>query len=239
MAKKKVKANGGALVYMVLDKSGSMSPQRTDTIAGCNRFIGETREADADARFSLIVFNESVKKVYSAQPISEVKPIDGLVYSPSGNTALNDAIGHAVKDIEDMAERPSKVVVAIFTDGWENASHEYGPEAVRATVAQHEAEDGWQFLFLAANLDAQAQAHSSGSSRAYNSVNLRQTSGGTQAAYVAASGSTSNYLRGMTSTADLSQDIYDAAADALDNQTTASSTIDQKVNARGAGHSTK
>ena len=118
--KKKANGNGGALIYMVLDKSGSMEYRRNDTIEGCNRFLGETREADPEARFSLLLFDTSVTKVHEGKPLTEIEPIDGHVYSPGGGTALLDAVGHAVKDIEEMKDAPSKVVIAVFTDGQEN-----------------------------------------------------------------------------------------------------------------------
>jgi hypothetical protein len=244
MAKKKA-TKGGAVVYMVLDASGSMEWRRNEVIEGCNRFISETREADPEARFSLLTFDTSVDRLYSAQPLKEVQPITGQQYRPGGGTALNDAIGYAVKDIEGLKDKPSKVVVAIFTDGQENSSTEYRREDVKASVARHENEDGWQFLFLAANLDAFAEATSYGTTRASNNVNWNQgVAGGTYAVMAAAAGGASSYLGGSTFTADVSQSAYDSAlADLQANggqlPDTTNLTVDEKVNLRAAKQSIK
>src|SRR5690606_21084328 len=55
------------------------------------------------------------------------------------------------------AERPEKVIVAILTDGLENASRDYTYERVAGAIKGRQAED-WAFVFLAANQDAIAGA---------------------------------------------------------------------------------
>jgi hypothetical protein len=214
MAKKKAK---GALIYLVLDRSGSMAPIRDATIAGVNQFLDETRQADPDARFSLLLFDHSMKRVYSNQPLSQIEKLGRSDYQIGGNTALLDAIGTAIYDIEQMADKPEKIVVTIMTDGAENNSHEYTLPAVKALISRHETEDKWQILFLGANLDSFAEAGAIGIARSNSSVNWEPTGMGTQAAYMAVSGSVGSFLRGMSSTADVSQATYNSTLASIEN----------------------
>ena len=56
------------------------------------------------------------------------------------------------------AERPGKVMVAIFTDGFENASREFSLDQINSLIREKREGHGWEFLFLAANQDAIASA---------------------------------------------------------------------------------
>ncbi|HSK34485.1 MAG TPA: VWA domain-containing protein, partial [Propionicimonas sp.] len=50
--------------------------------------------------------------------------------------------------------RPGTVVVAIMTDGMENASREFTHAAIKALVTQQEQAYNWQFLYMGADQDA-------------------------------------------------------------------------------------
>lgn len=208
MAKKK--AAKSALVYLVLDKSGSMEPIRKSTIEGVGRFISETQQINPDALFSLLMFdNHIVKpKAYTRAVIRDIEPIDGHLYHPGGGTALLDAVGHAMTDIESLEEKPDKVVVVVMTDGQENGSHEYTREAIKSAIERHEKEDGWQFIFLGANIDAFAEAGAIGVARAASSVGWTPSAVGTAGVYMMASTATNAYLSGATATADVDTSEY-------------------------------
>lgn len=232
MAKKKAKTNGatkGALVYLVLDKSGSMAPIQRDTIAGVNVFIGQTAEADADAKFSLLTFDTGINKVHSGVPVTDVPMLDGRSYRPGGGTALLDAVGHAIKSVDEMEEKPAKIVIVTMTDGQENGSHEYTRAAIKALISAREA-DGWQFLFLGANVDAFDEAGALGlGAPAASSATWQQSPMGTQAAYMATANSTGSFLRGSSVGASLTQANYDEALRSLSNAGTAPDNTTQAV----------
>ena len=79
-------------------------------------------------------------------------------------TALLDAIGRTIDAIgarlattpED--QRPGKVIVAILTDGMENASRDYNNRRVADMISHQQEKYAWEFIFLAANQDAIATA---------------------------------------------------------------------------------
>jgi len=79
-------------------------------------------------------------------------------YEPRGTTALLDAIGRTViemsQKIEKMEpkEKPAHVIVAIVTDGKENASKDFTVEKIKNLIAEKKAL-GWSFIFLGADLD--------------------------------------------------------------------------------------
>ncbi len=71
-----------------------------------------------------------------------------------------DAIGRSVIALGERlaalpdAERPGTVVVAIMTDGMENASREFTHEAVKELITRQEQAYNWQFLYMGADQDA-------------------------------------------------------------------------------------
>ncbi|HYD83976.1 MAG TPA: hypothetical protein VEA63_07975, partial [Opitutus sp.] len=79
-------------------------------------------------------------------------------------TALLDAIGHTVDRLGQRLantperERPSQVIVAILTDGLENASTRYTWADIATRIRHQQEKYNWRFLFLGANQDAIATA---------------------------------------------------------------------------------
>lgn len=85
---------------------------------------------------------------------------------PRGMTALLDAIGRTIDDVgrrlaaTEEARRPVKVIVAMLTDGMENASKDYTNARISEMIGHQKEKYGWEFIFLAANQDAIATARS-------------------------------------------------------------------------------
>lgn len=150
-------------ILMILDRSGSMSPLADDTVGGFNAFIEQQKKEPGDALVTLLLFDHNHETVFSAQPIGSVEALTTKKYIPGGNTALLDAVGRGVCDLEralvSMGDgRPGKVIVVIMTDGRENASREYKREQIQKLVQEKSKNYGWSFLFLGANVDAFAEA---------------------------------------------------------------------------------
>lgn len=144
-------------LYFLLDRSGSMQSIKTDTEGGFAAFIEEQRAAPGECRVTLAQFDDHYDVVYTDRPVADVPPLD---LRPRGRTALLDAIGRLVTDagasLAALPEerRPGTVIVAIMTDGLENASREWTHPAVKALVEQQTTQWGWQFLYLGADQDA-------------------------------------------------------------------------------------
>jgi hypothetical protein len=77
---------------------------------------------------------------------------------------LLDAIGRTIDELgarlAAMAEeeRPGQVIVAILTDGLENASESYSWKEIARSIRHQTERYQWKFLFLGANQDAIATA---------------------------------------------------------------------------------
>ena len=134
-------------VTFVLDSSGSMSKIEDDTRGGFNSFLSDQRAEEGEATVTLYDFNTDVERVYEWYPIEEAPELTEETYTPSGRTALHDALYRAMTETVDqisaldVAERPDNVVFVVLTDGKENAS-ETPQEAVREQVKIRREEHG-------------------------------------------------------------------------------------------------
>ncbi|MCR5250059.1 MAG: VWA domain-containing protein [Lachnospiraceae bacterium] len=185
-------------VVFILDRSGSMSGLERDTIGGFNSMIEKQRKEKGEALISTVLFDDKNEVLYDRIPVSRVEPMNDKQYFVRGCTALLDAIGGAIDHIakvhkqEGKEERPAKTLFIITTDGMENASRKYDYKKVKKMVEKRKEKDGWEFLFLGANIDAIAEAGKFGIS-ADRSHNFVCDAAGTSLNYRALSGAISAF----------------------------------------------
>lgn len=147
-------------IAYILDRSGSMQPMQEPAVAAFNDFIKSQLDVPGDARLSLIQFDDAYEVPVAAKPIQDVPQLTAATYTPRGSTALLDAIGRTIKETDRRisaltdADKPGKVILAIFTDGEENASQEYTLKHIGDLIRLYRDQKDWEFLFLAANQDA-------------------------------------------------------------------------------------
>ena len=126
-------------LYFLLDRSGSMQSIKSDIEGGFAAFVDEQRKGAGECRATLAQFDDVYELVYADRPLVDVPPLD---LQPRNMTALHDAMGRLITDAgaslaalpED--QRPGTVIVAIMTDGLENASKEWTGAAIKALVEQ-------------------------------------------------------------------------------------------------------
>ena len=149
-------------IYVLLDRSGSMSSIAGDVIGGFNTFIEEQKKNGTDARVTLVQFDsqDPQEVLASGVPIAELVPLTRDNFIPRGGTPLLDAtgklIGRATLDEQDRAAKNQEkedVVFVTITDGEENQSTEFSLERVKNLITHCE-EREWMFVFLSAALDA-------------------------------------------------------------------------------------
>ena len=163
-------------LVFILDMSGSMSPLTDDTVGGFNSVLQEHRDGKGDVLVTTWLFNNESRMIHDRLPIADVPPLTEKDYSARGCTALLDAIGGAIRHIAGIhryarqEDIPEHTVFVITTDGMENASHRFGAEEIRAKIRHEQEKYGWEFIFLAANIDAvgTAEAYGIDRSRAVN-----------------------------------------------------------------------
>ena len=154
-----MKKNLTEMVF-ILDKSGSMAGLEADTIGGFNSMIERQKKQEGEALVSTVLFSNGSKVIHDRVDIARVAPLTEREYFVGGCTALIDAIGGAIHHIANVhkyareEDRPEHTVFVITTDGMENASHIYASDEVKQMVERQKEKYGWEFLFLAANIDA-------------------------------------------------------------------------------------
>lgn len=186
-----MKNNITELVF-ILDRSGSMSGFESDTIGGFNATIEKQKKQDGIVYVSTVIFDHTSEVIHDRVNISEIKPLTSEDYQVRGSTALMDAIGGAIHHIGNVhkyarpEDVPEHTIFIITTDGMENASRRYSAQEIRAKVKRQTEKYGWEFIFLAANIDAVETADHIGIRRE-RAANYRQTNRGVERSYYAMS----------------------------------------------------
>ena len=181
---KTAKNNITELVF-ILDRSGSMSPLRDDTIGGFNTMIEQQKKSGGEVYVSTVMFSDNSEVVHDRVRLAEIKPLTRDDYSPVGCTALLDAVGNAVKHIANIhkyartEDVPAKTLFVITTDGMENASRQFSHKDVKRLIEKQKEGSGWEFLFIGANIDSVETAGAIGID-ARRAVNYTADAGGTK-----------------------------------------------------------
>jgi hypothetical protein len=151
-----------AHISIILDRTGSMESIRDDVIGGFNTFIAEHKAHSGTASLTLVQFDSQnpYEVIHHFQSIQEVPALTRETYVPRASTPLLDAMGRGIIDLEQSLRgrseeaRPSKVILAVVTDGRENASREFRKAQIEKMVKEKTERDGWEIVFLSADLDA-------------------------------------------------------------------------------------
>ena len=182
-----MKKNLTELVF-VLDMSGSMGHLTDDTVGGFNSVLKEQAGRDGEVLVTTYLFNNDSRMLHDRIPIAEVPAMTTADYRAAGCTALIDALGDAIRHIVGIhryarpEDVPEHTVFVITTDGMENASHKYSSDQVKRMITHEQEKYGWEFVFLAANIDAVETAARYGIRRD-RAVDYRNDSVGTANVY--------------------------------------------------------
>ncbi|SHJ68703.1 hypothetical protein SAMN02745751_03133 [Dethiosulfatibacter aminovorans DSM 17477] len=158
-------------LVFILDRSGSMSGLESDTIGGYNSLLDKQKKEDGEAVATTVLFDDRYELLHDRVDLKEIQPISHKEYFVRGTTALLDAVGKTINRISYVhkhireEDRPENVMFVITTDGMENASREYTYKNIKDMISRQKKEYNWEFIFLGANIDAEATAESIGINR--------------------------------------------------------------------------
>lgn len=144
-------------IAMIVDRSGSMETIRVEIEGAVNAFVAEQKKQPGRATMTLAKFDNEYDVVADCVDIAAVGPLD---LQPRGMTALLDSVARIITDTGaslsamDEDSRPGTVIVAIVTDGHENASREMDHKSLKAMIEKQESKFNWEFIYLGANQDA-------------------------------------------------------------------------------------
>lgn len=187
-------------IALIIDRSGSMYSFKNEAIEGINSFLKDQNDG-SETKITIVLFNSHYEVKCNNIDIQLVSLFDKNSYQPSGMTALLDAIGRTIFDIEnrlaitDEKQKPEKVIIGILTDGLENVSRQYSLKKINRMINKHK-EGGWEFIFLASNQDAIKEGMKLGINQK-DSVNFDYSTRGFQTAYKAMSTMTTSYKAGI------------------------------------------
>jgi len=203
-------------LIVVIDESGSMGSVRNDTIGGFNTFLETHQKMPGEAKLTLVKFDTKYDIVHNGLDIQKTPPLNSKTYSPSGMTALLDAVGKTIDavgkrlDATPEEEKPEKVIMVIMTDGEENSSREYKIEDVKRKMKHQQDVYKWDVVFMGADQDAWAAGGGMGVSN-----NVNYTVKDTGKMFKAAAYYSSN-SRGFSS--NTSMDNFSLSEDDLDKE---------------------
>lgn len=186
-----MKNNITELVF-ILDRSGSMSGFESDTIGGFNATIEKQREQEGKVYVSTVLFDNYSEVLHDRVDINDIQLMTRKDYQVRGCTALLDAIGGAIHHVGNIhkyarpEDVPEHTIFIITTDGMENASRRYSSADIKRKIQRQTEKYGWEFIFLAANIDAVETAENIGI-RKERAANYRQTKEGVGRSYHAMS----------------------------------------------------
>ena len=141
---------------LLLDATGSMQEVRSEAVSGVRNFIKEMAENSGDTSIIFATFNSTTGLYIMRRGAAKtLKNFEDSEYRPAAMTPLVDAMMDMIKSLESevASADESKVVLAVMTDGFENASHKYDGQTLKEKVEEVQ-EKGWQVVFLGADIDA-------------------------------------------------------------------------------------
>lgn len=150
---------------IILDASGSMETIYTQALSGVNETLATIRMAQEEhpelkQYVSLASFSAGshfLNRIYSGIPIAEARNITREDYPLLGCTALYDAMGTCISELQQKVTHSDRVLVTIITDGYENASHTWSGEMIKSLV-QELRHMGWTFTYIGADQDVEKVA---------------------------------------------------------------------------------
>ena len=176
---KKNQNNITELVF-ILDRSGSMGGLEGDTIGGFNAMIEKQKKQEGEAFVTTILFDHETEVLHDRIPLEKVAPLTDKDYTVRGCTALLDAIGEAIERVKLI----HKYIRA-----------EFDSKTVKGLIEKQK-KQGWEFLFIGANIDAVETASRFGISED-RAVNYCADSQGTGVVYESVCEAVSDVRGGM------------------------------------------
>lgn len=138
-------------VALLVDKSGSMDGHQANTLKAFKRIAEPIRAkaTEQDIRVSLYQFGSDCYTSFTEKSVDSLENLTKNDYDPNdGTTKLRDSLLSVMEDLKklpDVDDPNSSFLVAVITDGQDNASRRSNWEASNF-VKEAQATDRWTFV---------------------------------------------------------------------------------------------
>jgi len=134
-------------VFILLDRSGSMSSMWNEALGGINGYVSGLR----DAKVTLAIFDTVSYDVIRNTISENWVNVTSQEIQPRGGTPLLDAAGRILwSAIDSKADR---AVIVVVTDGEENSSKKFNAKEIKELTNKVDNELDYEIVFLGANFD--------------------------------------------------------------------------------------
>jgi len=149
-----VEAAGGADIWFLVDRSGSMKSISRFVVSGFDEFFTKQRAGLGEATVTVVQFDDKDPHdvIVDGLPLDRVPSIRDR-YQPRGLTPLYDAVGLLLDRAERRGGDDADQLMVILSDGMENASTKWTRHDLFDRIADLR-QRGWTFVFLGANQDS-------------------------------------------------------------------------------------
>lgn len=199
-------------VQLLVDRSASMESIMDATVHGMDGFVSKTLQRGQERRpehlnLSVVAFGTNYDGGLQLQTLLDTTIADPhtssivpSMYRPDGDTPLLAAVWETISRLESKARKQDRVLLAIMTDGIENAS---GPRYRISTLRQRIKEklaEGWRIVYLGAEIDAWKTGDYYGVGK-LNALSWSPTQQGVEGIFETLADSTTRWTRNKTLTA--------------------------------------
>jgi len=203
-----------------------MQSVRDATISGINEQIQSMVKAsekhdDQEFFLTLVTFScpDDIRTVFKNKNVNDVIELTENDYAPDGSTALNDAICNSIEELRasvsaDLLNKDNKVVVSVFTDGWENSSQRFSHDHTAGLIKELQGTDQWTFSYIGANQDVY-KISKSYNIPASNSMRYSSSVIGTQSAFRNLAATTAHYATARSQNLDVVENFINPDSDEI------------------------
>jgi len=153
-------SQGLTKLVFVIDRSLSMKKIESYMIDGLNNFFGDQKNRNlGECQVSVYKFNHQYDVVFESVSLNSITPLTKQDFQPNGFTALLDAIGTTIQNVDveinalPVVDRPDRVLMVIWTDGLENSSQTYTGSLIHDMIQQKTVSSSWDFAYVSTTQD--------------------------------------------------------------------------------------
>lgn len=146
-------------IAIILDRSGSMSHTKAQTVMGYNEQVEQIQQDSKDQEIlvSLVTFNGNVYEHFWNENAEKLTKASDVDYKPVGSTALYDAMGYVIDKLQKTTTEDDNTayLLIVITDGEENASKQYTDVAgLKKRIESLQKDKNWTFTYMGCSKDS-------------------------------------------------------------------------------------